>query len=164
MHSENELMHTVLFMVQAYLEGLQHFVEGVPVRAFAIPCTQIYWSHQVGEVHVAGQHKPLPGLGQILHTQQSFAHALRSTGDTKQVRCMALVSTNPSRALARSCIHNKHSPMHPYICSFIHLSNLFWFVCWVCGEFVWFCICLFVCWLIRACMHLVVHALTVMYS
>ncbi len=46
-----------------YLEGLQHLVEGIPVRAFAVPCTQIYWSDQVGEVHVAGQNKSLPGLG-----------------------------------------------------------------------------------------------------
>lgn len=61
-------------MFTAYLEALQHLVEGVPVRALAIPCTEIYWSDQVSEVHVTGQHKPLPGLGQILHTQQSFMH------------------------------------------------------------------------------------------
>ena len=40
MHSENVLMHTVSLMFEAYLEGLQHLVEGVPVRTFAIPCTQ----------------------------------------------------------------------------------------------------------------------------
>ena len=116
-------------MFKAYLEGLQHLVEGVPVRAFAVPCTQIYWGHQVGEVHVTGQHKPLPGLGQILHTQQSFTQALRS------------------------CIHNNHSPMHPYNRSFIHLSNLFWFVCWVGVLFVWCCIHLFVYSLTHICMR-----------
>ena len=33
-------MHTVLFMFKAYLKGLQHLVEGIPVKAFAVPCTQ----------------------------------------------------------------------------------------------------------------------------
>lgn len=66
------MMACQMYPACTYLEGLQHLVEGVPVRAFAVPGTQVYWSDQVGEVHVTGQHKPLPSLGQILHTPQSF--------------------------------------------------------------------------------------------